>query len=131
MAAVSFDTGVLIALERNDHRAWAWMKRAAQRGEPPVVATAAVAEAWRGGRTARSLGRALHACDVRALDEPLARSAGEALATVEGGVLDAIVAATAANAGAVLVTDDLGDMQPFADGHFRGMRLAGLSRIGE
>jgi hypothetical protein len=48
VAPVSFDTAVLIALERNDQRAWAWMKRAAERGEPPIVATAAVAEAERG-----------------------------------------------------------------------------------
>jgi predicted nucleic acid-binding protein len=128
VAPVSFDTGVLIALERNDQRAWAWMKRAAERGEPPVVATAAVAEAWRGGRAARSLGRALDACEVRALYEPLARAAGEALAAVDGGTVDAMIAATASDAGALLVTDDLGDMLPFADGHFRGLRLAGLTR---
>jgi predicted nucleic acid-binding protein len=126
VAPVSFDTGVLIALERNDRRAWAWMKRAVERGEPPIVATAAIAEAWRGG--AGALAHALHACDIHTLDERLARAAGEALAAVRGGAVDAMIAATAADAGALLVTDDLDHMHTFADGHFRSLRLAGLTR---
>lgn len=127
MAGVSFDTGVLIGLERGEHAAWAWLKRAAERGKPPLVSAVAVAEASRGGaRSQPLLARALRACDVRPLDERLARMAGAALASVGGGAgtVDAIVAATAADAGALLVTGDPDDMAPLAERHFRALRLA-------
>lgn len=126
MARVSFDSGVLVALERGERSAWAWFRRAVERGRPPVVSAAAVAEVWRDGRTQALLARALSACEVSPLDDPLARAAGEALRTVGGGTVDAIVAATAAGAGALLVTGDPDDMRMLAERHFRGLRIAEL-----
>jgi predicted nucleic acid-binding protein len=127
MAAVSFDSGVLVGLDRADTRAWAWLRRAAERGEPPLVSAASVAEAWRDGRTQPRLAAALHACDIRDVDEPIARAAGEALAATAGrNTVDALVAATAARAGALLVTGDVDDIRRLADDHFRGLRIAAL-----
>ena len=127
MARVSFDAGVLIGLDRGDTRAWAWMRRAVERGEPPLVCAAAVTEAWRDGRRQARLAGALRACDVEGVGEPLARAAGEALAHVRTtGAIDALVTACAARAGALLVTDDPDDIQALVDQHFRSVRTATL-----
>jgi len=124
---VSFDSGVLIALERGETRAWAWMKRATERREPPLVSVVAVAECWRDHRGQRNLARALQACDVRDVDLDQAKAAGRALGDVAGsGTSDALIAALAARTGAVLVTADIDDMRQLADGHFRALRLASL-----
>jgi predicted nucleic acid-binding protein len=128
LARVSFDSGVLIALDRGEAPAWAWLERAARYGEPPLVSTAAIAEAWRDGRRQVHLASALRLCDIEAVDEPLARRAGEALASTGGDdPVDALVAATAARSGAMLVTGDLDDMQTLADRHFRALRVAPLA----
>lgn len=125
MAGVSFDSGLLIRLDRGDQQAWAWFKRATQRGEPPLVCSVAVAESWRDGRKQARLASVLNACDVVVVEESLARLAGEALAAVPGaGVADALIAASAARAGATLVTEDHDDMRALAEGYFRGLRLA-------
>ena len=127
MARVSFDSGVLIALDRGEARAWGWHRRAVERGEAPVVSAAAVTEAWRDGRRQARLAAALQVCDIQLVDEPLARRAGEALAsTGADNPVDALVAATAAREGALLVTGDAGDMLELAERHFRGLRVASL-----
>ncbi|MGK2936606.1 MAG: PIN domain-containing protein [Solirubrobacteraceae bacterium] len=61
------------------------------------------------------------------VDENLANAAGEALAAVGGGAVDAIVAACAAREDALLVTDDPNDLRALADGHFRALKLATLT----
>jgi predicted nucleic acid-binding protein len=43
-------------------------------------------------------------------------------------VVDALVATTAAAAGALLVTDDPADMRALADAHLRGLRPATLQK---
>jgi predicted nucleic acid-binding protein len=125
MAGLSFDSGLLIRFDRGDPKAWAWLKRATERGEVPMVSSVAVAESWRDGRTQARLASLLNACEVAAVDGSLARLAGEALAAVPGaGVADALIAAGAARAGATLVTEDHEDMRALADGYFRGLRVA-------
>lgn len=127
MARVSFDASVLIGLERRDTAAWAWLRRATERGQPPLVCAAAVAECWRDGRRQGLLASALDVCDLVDVDVALARAAGEALAQVrEAGTIDALVAASTARAGALLVTADVDDMRPLADAHFHGLRIAPL-----
>lgn len=124
MAGLSFDTGVLVALERRESGAWAWMRRAAERDVAPLVSTAALAEAWRGGRQTW-LATALRGCEVVPVTEALARTAGVACAAIGAQTLDAIIAATAAARGATLLTADLTDMHMLAD-HFRSLRLVAL-----
>jgi predicted nucleic acid-binding protein len=123
MAGVSFDTGVLIALERDDQTAWGWMRRAAERRIPPLVSTAAIAEAWRGGRP--RLSRALEGCEIVPVSESLARAAGVAVGEIGAGTIDAIIAATAAVHGAALLTGDVDDMRALAE-HFRSLRVLSL-----
>lgn len=77
--------------------------------------TVVIAEAWR-GRNARWLAGLLGASVVEPLTDPLARRAGEPLArTGTRNALDAIVAASAAQRGDVVVTGDPGDLQRLAD----------------
>lgn len=121
MAGLSFDTAVLVGLERGDERAWAWLRRATEHGVAPVVSAAAVAEAWRGGAYSR-LREALDGCAVVPVDDRLARAAGEAVGAVGATPLDAIIAATAVDLGLPLVTGDEGDMHALV-GHFRALRV--------
>lgn len=124
MAGLSFDTGVLIALQRRDARAWAWLRRATERGRPPLVSSVALAEACRGPRQTW-LATALRGCDVVPVTDTLARAAGLASGATGATTLDAIIAATAAVRGAILLTADVGDMQVLAD-HFRALRVVAL-----
>ena len=73
---MSFDSGVLIGLERGDRQAWGLLTSAVRWGETPLVCAVAVAESWRDGRTQAQLARALEACDVVPVDDELARSGG-------------------------------------------------------
>jgi len=124
MAGVSFDTGVLIALERREPGAWAWVRRAVERDIAPLVSTAALAEAWRGGRQPW-LATALRGCEVAPVTEAVAQAAGVACGATGAQTLDAIIAATAAARGATLLTADLADMHMLAD-HFRSLRVVAL-----
>jgi predicted nucleic acid-binding protein len=124
MAGVSFDTGVLIALERRESGAWAWMRRASERGDPPLVSAAALVEAWRGSRQ-RWLASALRGCELAPVTDALARAAGVACGATGAGAVDAIIAATAAARGATLLTADVEDMHTLTE-HFRSLRVVGL-----
>lgn len=124
MAGVSFDTAVLVGLERREAGAWAWMRRATEREMPPLVSTAALAEAWRGSRQTW-LASALRGCEVAPVTGSLARAAGVAVGATGAHTVDAIIAATAAARGASLLTADLDDMHTLAD-HFRSLRVISL-----
>lgn len=125
MAGLSFDAGVLVALERREPGAWAWMRRATERGVPPLVSAAAIAEAWRGGRRRRWLATALRGCEIVPVSESLARAAGVACGATGAETVDAIVAATAAVHGSTLLTADLDDMHALTD-HFRSLHVVAL-----
>lgn len=124
MAGVSFDTGVLVALERREHGAWAWMRRASERGIPPLVSTAALVEAWRGSRQTW-LAEALAGCEIAPVSDALARAAGVACGATGAAAIDAVIAATAAARGATILSADAGDMHRLA-GHFRSLRVVSL-----
>lgn len=124
MAGVSFDTGVLVALERRESGAWAWMRRASERGVPPLVSAAALAEAWRGSRRGW-LATALAGCEITPVTEALARAAGVACGATGAQSVDAVIAATAAARGTMILTADADDMHTLAD-HFRSLRVVVL-----
>lgn len=79
---LSYDTGALIAAERDDRLMWALHRAALARGLVPVVAAGVLAESWRGGPQAR-LSMLLKGCAVDALTEAQAREVG-ALAAASG-----------------------------------------------
>ena len=127
MGGLTLDTGALIALERTRKRIRE-IVAAAQAGKDPITVPAvAVTEWWRGPDKRRLLIRAMF--DVEPLDEDLARSAGEALASLRRGAdidagvtIDAIVMASAARRGDVIFTSDVDDLERFSR-YFPNVRI--------
>jgi predicted nucleic acid-binding protein len=110
MTGLTLDTGALVALERRGTRALALVSVAQQRRQPITVPAPVVVEWWRGQRG--PVARLLDAFEVEPLEESLARVAGEALARVSRGpsAIDAVVMASAAYRGDVVLTSDLDDL---------------------
>ncbi len=107
---LTFDTGMLIALERRKHRAWLVYREAMKHKVPITVPTAVIAEWWRGRSDAREHVRS--GLRVELLAEPMAQLAGEAQAEVqEATVIDAIVMASAASRGDIVYTSDFEDLE--------------------
>lgn len=76
----------------------------------PVVPVAVVLEWWRGRTDRREA--LLDLVNVEPLTESLARIAGEALAAVRSATpVDAVVMASAASRGDVVLTSDVGDLE--------------------
>lgn len=121
ISGLTFDTGVLVALERRHHRAWTVYRAARHAKARITVPTAVIAEWWRGRSDVRALVRS--GLRVEALDEPLARIAGEAMARVpKAPPVDAIVMGSAASRGDVVYTSDVGDLERFRS-FFPGVRV--------
>ena len=107
----TFDTGMLIALERRKQRATEALRAIVQRGFLPVVPAVVYAEWWRGRTDVREeIVRMMILEDMRAT---LCRAAGEALGAVRGSSLvDAVVMASAAlRGGGIVYTSDLADLR--------------------
>ncbi len=106
----TFDTGMLIALERRKPRATEAMRAIVRRGLLPVVPAVAYAEWWRGRSEIREA--ILDMVIVEDMPPALCRAAGEALGAVRGASLaDAVVMASAAlRGGGVVYTSDEVDL---------------------
>jgi len=123
-SGLTFDTGMLIALERRSQRAWNIYREARNRKVPITVPTAVVAEWWRGRTKAREHVRS--GLQSEALSESLAQVAGEALAKVKDStVIDAVVMASAASRGDVVYTSDFDDLQRLR-AFFPGVRVVAI-----
>jgi hypothetical protein len=72
---LTYDTGALVAAERDDRIMWSLHRAALRRGLPPTVPAAVLAEGWRGGPQA-NLSRLLKGCDVENLTKTQARAVG-------------------------------------------------------
>jgi predicted nucleic acid-binding protein len=112
----TFDTGMLIALERKKRRAVESLDLLLRRGFLPVVPAVAFVEWWRGRTDVRE--RILRLIVVEDMPTALCRAAGEALGAVRGTTMaDAIVMASAALRGGGFVytsdPDDLGRLQSY------------------
>jgi predicted nucleic acid-binding protein len=107
---VTFDTGVLIALERRHAGALALLRACRISRASITIPAGVVAEWWRGTH------RALLECGaLEPLSPALAQSAGELLAETKGSnAIDATVVASAAQRGDVIVTGDADDLRPLA-----------------
>ena len=107
----TFDTGMLIALERRKRRATEAFRAIVRRGLLPVVPAVVYAEWWRGRSDIRE--EILAFLIVEDMPPALCRAAGEALASVRGASLaDAVVMASAAlRGGGVVYTEDVDDLR--------------------
>lgn len=114
----TFDTGMLIALERRKQRATEAFRNIVRRGFLPIVPAVVYAEWWRGRSDIRE--EILAAVVVEDMPPSLCRAAGEALGAVKGSSLaDAVVMASAAlRGGGIVYTADLDDLKRLQR-HFR------------
>jgi hypothetical protein len=76
MAGVTYDTGALVAAERNDRRMWALHAGFLSEEIVPVVPAPVLAEAWRGGSRQASLVRLLALCEIEPLTGRQAKDVG-------------------------------------------------------
>ena len=106
----TFDTGMLIALERRKPRATETLRALVRRGFLAVVPSVVYAEWWRGRTDARE--EILAMVLVEDMPANLCRAAGEALGAVKGASLaDAVVMASASlRGGGVVYTSDVHDL---------------------
>ena len=118
----TFDTGMLIALERRKRRAMEAFQAIVRRGLLPVVPAVVYAEWWRGRSDIRE--EILAAVIVEDMPPLLCRAAGEALGAVPGSSLaDAVVMASAAlRGGGVVYTGDVDDLERLQR-HFPTVRV--------
>jgi len=107
----TFDTGMLIALERRKQRATEAFRNIVRRGFLPIVPAVVYVEWWRGRSNIRE--EILAAVIVEDMPSSLCRAAGEALGAVKGSTLaDAVVMASAAlRGGGIVYTSDLDDLK--------------------
>jgi predicted nucleic acid-binding protein len=118
----TFDTGMLIALERRRRPAWEAFRAIIRRGLLPIVPAVVYVEWWRGRNDARE--EILDAVIVEDMPPLLCRAAGEALGAVRGSSLaDAVVMASAAlRGGGVVYTSDPDDLRRLQR-HFPTVRV--------
>jgi hypothetical protein len=115
MAAVVFDTGALIALDRADRRVGALLHQAARNGVDAVTSCACVAQAWRDPARQARLARALQGMLEAPLDQPMARRCGVLLG--RSNTTDVADAAITLLAGPndTILTSDPADIRTLVD----------------
>lgn len=118
---VTFDAGMLVALERRRQRAWDVYRRAHDRRAAITVPAPVLGEWWRGRTDVREAIRlSVH---VEPLTDAIARLAGEALARVRAATtIDAFVMSSAALRGDVVYTGDVEDLERLRS-FFPGVRV--------
>ena len=116
MPGVTYDTGALVAAERNDRRMWALHAAFLAEEVVPTVPAPVLAEAWRGAARQASLARMLAMCDVEAMTETHAKQIG-ALVVRSGHakVVDVAVVEGAIRRGDGIVSSDRRDIERIAE----------------
>jgi hypothetical protein len=123
MTGVTYDTGALIAGERNNRRMWALHVGFLAEEVVPTVPAPVLAEAWRGGPRQASLARLLAGCDVEAMSADQARRVGELAGRANH---DDIVDVTVVE-GAIRRVDEV--IVTSNEGHIRQVVRAGRKRM--
>lgn len=115
MAALVFDTGGLIALDRGSREIGAMLAAATEAGVDAVTSSACVAQAWRDPARQARLARALSGFLERPLDPSAARDCGHLLAAARtSDIADAAVTLIVQN-GDTVVTSDPKDIEHLLD----------------
>lgn len=115
MAGATYDTGALLAADRNDRRMWAIHAELLVDEIVPTVPAPALAEAWRGGPRQASLSRLLAMCEVEPLTEEQARDVGVLAGRAKhDDVTDLTVVEGAVRRGDAIVTTDEDDIRRIA-----------------
>ncbi len=108
---LTYDTGALVAAERDDRLLWALHRAALVRGLAPVVPAGVLGEAWRGGPQHR-LSRMLKGCLIEPLTEVQARAVGVLAASSDlDDTVDLAVAEGALRRHNAVVTSNRADIE--------------------
>lgn len=127
MAGATYDTGALLAAERNDRRMWALHAGLLAEEVVPVVPAPVLAEAWRGGARQANLSRLLAMCEVEPMSEEQARRVGILAGKADhDDVVDVTVAEGAIRRGDAVVTSNEDDIRRIADAAPAKLRIAGI-----
>jgi predicted nucleic acid-binding protein len=120
---VTYDTGALIAAERDSRSVWRLHRRLIERGMHPTLPAVVLGQAWRGGPQAR-LSRLLRGCRIEPFTEQQARTAGAALAASgSSDLVDAAVVMAALERDYMIVTSDPDDLRRIASALGRSVEL--------
>jgi predicted nucleic acid-binding protein len=115
MTPVVYDAGVLVAADRNVRGVWADHRVRLESGIVPVVPAPVIAQVSRSPAQVQ-LRRLLRGCEVVSLTERQAHAAGQLLGRAgTSDVVDAVVAQTAAELRADVVTGDRADIRRLID----------------
>jgi len=125
VAGVTYDTGALIAGERNDRRMWALHMGFIAEEVVPVVPAPVVAEAWRGGARQASLSRLLAGCHVEPMTAEQARRVGVLVGTAgHEDIVDVAVVEGALRRGDdVILTSDQSHIHKIVSSTGRSVRV--------
>lgn len=106
MAALVFDAGALIALDRGDRTVIALLAVAAQNGVEAITSCACIAQVWRDPARQVRLTRALPGFLEWPLDQPRARRAGLLLADTDtSDIVDAAITNLVTDGDTILTSD--------------------------
>jgi hypothetical protein len=124
MGGVTYDTGALVAAERNNRQMWALHAGYLAEEVIPTVPAPVLAQAWRGGSRQASLSRLLRMCDTEPMTEELAKNVG-VLAGKSGhdDIVDVSVVEGAVRRGDAVVTSNLTHIQMVADAIGASLRI--------
>lgn len=112
---LTYDTGALIAAERDERLLWSLHRAALGRGIAPTVPVGVLAEAWRGGPQ-HQMSRLLRGCRIESMNEPQARAVG--LLIKRSGladIVDVAVVEGACRRGDAVVTSNRSHIEQVAD----------------
>ena len=124
IGGVTYDTGVLVAAERNNRQMWALHAGYLAEEVIPTVHAAVLAEAWRGGSRQASLSRLLRLCDTEPMSENLAKDVG-VLAGKSGhdDIVDVSVVEGAVRRGDAVVTSNVTHIRTIAEAAGATLRI--------
>ena len=127
MNGVTYDSGALIAADRNDRRMWALHAGFLALETSPTVPTPVLAEAWRGGPRQANLARFLALCTTEPLTDQQAKAVG-ILATRAGhdDIVDVTVVEGAIRRRDAVVTSNPTHIRKIADATRSRLRVEAI-----
>jgi predicted nucleic acid-binding protein len=127
MGGVTYDTGALVAAERNNRQMWALHAGYLAEEVIPTVPAPVLAEAWRGGSRQASLSRLLRMCDTEPMSEELARHVGVLAGKSDhDDIVDVSVVEGAVRRGDAVVTSNVAHIQMIADATGARLRIESI-----
>jgi hypothetical protein len=112
---VTYDSGALIAAERNERRMWARHRAFLTSRVVPTVPAGVVAQTWKCGSRQAMLSRLLVGCNIEPLDNQQARRVGSlATKAATADIVDASVVEGALRRFDLVISTDRADLRNLA-----------------